>query len=192
MEVEANSQISVEELSKTSGGSTTVHINQVIGNTINRVENLADSSSNYEVEMAAGSAVVRGTIFGVGVERLHGTIHTCVNTSDENDLTNHFIDFSNLGTTVNVTEGKTSCCWQDGVPGRPFYTDPDDDPAHFTGGGGGGGGGGCYGYGCYGYPTHAPVMQCSPGCYYYMVGNDYCDTACNNYACSYDDGDCVD
>jgi hypothetical protein len=136
MEVEADTEISVEELSEASGGSTTVRINQVIGNTLNRVENLVDSSSKYEVETLAGSAVVRGTIFSMAVDRDRGVIHTCVNTSREEDEINHFIDFSNLGKTVNVNEGKTSCCWEGGVPGNPFYTDPDDSPANFTGGGG--------------------------------------------------------
>ena len=155
MEVEADTKISVEELSKASGGSTNVHINQVIGNTLNHVENLIDSSSNYEVETLAGSAVVRGTIFRMGVEREDGITHTCASTLNEEDEENHYIDFINGGKTVEVPEGKTSCCWEGGVPGNPFYTDPDDSPAHFTGGGGGGG---CYGYGCHGYyPTPTPM-----------------------------------
>jgi len=138
MEVEADTKISVEELSKASGGATTVRISQVLGNTVNRVENLIDSSSTYEVETPAGSAVVRGTIFNMAVDRDRGVIHTCVNTSKEEDEEQHSIDFSNNGKTVEVIEGKTSCCWDGGVPGDPDYTDPDDDPANFTGGGGGG------------------------------------------------------
>ena len=154
MEVEADTEISVEELSEASGGSTTVRINQVIGNTLNRVENLIDSSSTYEVETLAGSAVVRGTIFRNEVEREDGITHTCVSTLNEEDEERHFIDFSNNGKTIEVPEGKTSCCWEGGVPGNTFYTDPDDSPAHFTGGGGGSS---CYGYGCYGYyPTPTP------------------------------------
>jgi hypothetical protein len=137
MELEADTKILVEELVAASGGSTTVRINQVIGSTLNRVENLIDSSSTYEIETLAGSAVVRGTIFRTEVDQPYsGIIHTCVNTSKEEDEINHSIAFSNLGETVNVTEGKTSCCWEGGVPGAPDYTDPDDDPANFTGGGG--------------------------------------------------------
>jgi hypothetical protein len=138
MEVEADTELSIEELGVASGGSTTVRINQTIGNTLNRVENLIDSASNYEVETLAGSAVVRGTIFSMEVDRDRGVIHTCVNTSKEEDEEQHSIDFSNNGKTVEVPEGKTSCCWEGGVPGNPFYTDPDDSPANFTGGGGGG------------------------------------------------------
>ena len=191
MEVEADTKILVEELSKASGGATTVRISQVLGNTVNRVENLIDSSSTYEVETLAGSAVVRGTIFGMEVDRDRGVVHTCVNTSKEEDEEQHSIDFSNNGKTVEVIEGKTSCCWEGGVPGDPDYIDPDDDPANFPGGGGGGG---CYGYECYGYPTptQTPMTECSPGCYYYMIGNGYCDEACYTEACSYDSGDCID
>jgi hypothetical protein len=189
MEIEVDSKISVEELSVASGGSTTVRINQVIGSTLNRVENLIDSSSKYEVETLAGTAVVRGTIFRNQVEREDGITHTCVSTFKEEEG-QHLVDFSNNGETVEIPEGKTACCWQGGVPGSPFWTDPDDNPANFTGGGGGG----CYGYGCHVYPTptSTPMMECSPGCYYYMIGNGYCDEACYTEACSYDYGDCID
>lgn len=152
MEIELDAEISVEELSVASGGSTTVRINQVIGNTLNRVENLVDSSSIYEVETLAGSAVVRGTIFYNEVEREDGITHTCASTLNEEDGENHYVDFSDGGKTVEIPEGKTACCWEGGVPGNPFWTDPDDNPANFTGGGGGG----CYGYGCY-QPTPTPT-----------------------------------
>ena len=154
MEVRSDSEISVEELSKASGGATTVHINQVIGNTVNRVKNLVDSSSAYEVETLAGSAVVRGTIFSMEVDRDRGVIHTCVNTSKEEDEEVHSVDFSNRGKTVNVSEGKTSCCWEGGVPGNPFNT----NSANSAGGGGGGGGSSCYGYGCTGYEPTPTLM----------------------------------
>ena len=157
MEIQADSEISVEELNMASGtGSTTVRINQVLGNTLNRVENMVDSSSTYEVETLAGSAVVRGTIFSMEVDRDRGVIHTCVNTSKEEDEEVHSVDFSNRGKTVNVSEGKTSCCWEGGVPGNPFNT----NSANSAGGGGGGGGGGssCYGYGCTGYKPTPTLM----------------------------------
>ena len=156
MEVKADSEISVEELSKASGGSTIVRISQVLGNTVNRVENLVDSSSTYEVETLAGSAVVRGTIYSIHVDKYGELTHTCCNTSDEEDNEQHNVDFSGGGVTVKVPEGMTSCCWEGGVPGSPFYTDPSDDPLQF---GGDGGGSGCYGYECQGYqPT--PSEHC--------------------------------
>jgi len=160
MEVESDSEISVEELSKASGGSTTVRISQVLGNTLNRVENLIDSSSTYEVETLAGSAVVRGTIYRIQVNQYGEITHTCCSTSDEEDNQQHNVDFSNGGKTVGVTEGKTSCCWEGGVPGSPFYTDPADDPLQF--GGDGGGGGGCYGYQCGYLPTSTPYPSYTP------------------------------
>jgi hypothetical protein len=137
MEVEADSEISVEELNVASGGSTTVRINQVIGNTVNRVENLIDSSSTYEVETLAGSAVVRGTIYRIQVNQYGEITHTCTSTLDEEDKEEHSADFSNGGKTVEVPEGMTSCGWEGGVPGDPFYTDPADDPLQGSSGEGG-------------------------------------------------------
>jgi hypothetical protein len=32
--------------------------------------------------------------------------------------------------------------------------------------------------------------QCAPGCYASWLGDGDCDSACNNAACNYDDGDC--
>ena len=151
MEIEADSEISIEELSKTSGGSTTVRINQVIGNTINRVENLVDSSSTYEVETLAGSAVVRGTIYSIQVDQYGELTHTCASCVDEEDNQQHNVDFSGGGSMVKVPEGMTSCCWEGGAPGSPFYTDPADDPLQFSGDSGGGG------------------SQCPPGCY--LIGD---------------------
>jgi|GEM_PF-7104528 len=146
MEVQADSQISVEELSKASGGSTTVRISQTLGNTINRVENLIDSSSTYEVETLAGSAVVRGTIYHIQVDE--DGRHTCCDTQDEKDTEDHYVYFSNLGKTVQVPEKKKSCGWEGGVPSDPFFTDPNDDPLKNTTGDSGGG------------------SPCPPGCYF--------------------------
>ena len=180
MEVEAESEISVEELSAASGGSTTVRISQVLGNTINRVENLVDSSSTYEVETLAGSAVVRGTIYRIQVNQYGEITHTCCSTSDEEDNKQHNVDFSGGGSTVKVPEGMTSCCWEGGAPGSPFYTNPADDLLQFSGDSGGGGS----------EPT------CAPGCYYSMIGDGTCQLACDVEACSYDcsgftDGDAI-
>ncbi|MFA5055776.1 MAG: FecR family protein [Dehalococcoidia bacterium] len=134
MEVEADTDISIEELSENSGGSTTVRINQVIGSTINRVQNLVDSSSTYEVETPAGSAVVRGTIEKIQVG-LYG--RTCTEVVDEEDTEEHSAVFTGMGVAVAIAEGMMSCCEAGGIPGQPFYTDPADDP--WQGGDGGGG-----------------------------------------------------
>ncbi|MFA5375785.1 MAG: FecR domain-containing protein [Dehalococcoidia bacterium] len=145
MELEADTEISIEELSEASGGSTTVRINQVIGNTINRVENLVDSSSTYEVETPAGSAVVRGTI----KEILVGTSgRTCVSIWDEEDTAEHSATFTGNGVAVSIAEGMISCCEAGGIPGAPFYADSSDDPLDGSTMGGGG-----------------DVSPCPPGCY---------------------------
>ena len=207
MEVEAESEISVEELSKASGGSTTVRISQVLGNTINRVENLVDSSSTYEVETLAGSAVVRGTIFGMQVDQYGEFTYTCANTSKEDDNKSHSVDFSGSGSTVKVPEGMTSCCWEGGVPGSPFPTDPADDPLQFSSGDGGGGSQcppGCYPEDGFrgeavieGFPldTSEFVCSCPEGCYCLppicqglgescQIGDDCCSGSCSDGYCS--------
>ena len=133
MEIQADSEISVEELSAASGGSTTVHVNQVIGNTLNRVKNLVDSSSTYEVDTPAGSAVVRGTIEGIHVD---GTGRTCTDVQDENDAAKHSAAFTGKNVSVTIGEGQTACCAPGDVPGTPFYTDPTDDPNQYNTGDG--------------------------------------------------------
>lgn len=144
MEVESDTEISVEELSQASGGSTTVRINQTVGNTLNRVQNLVDSSSTYEIDTKAGSAVVRGTTFNVQVTQYTDTSRTCAGTKKDDDTTTHSVDFSNGGKTVNIPEGMRACAWEGGVPCDPFYSDPTDDPLFYVGDGGGGGGGGSH------------------------------------------------
>ena len=176
MEVRSDSEISVEELSKASGGATTVRINQVIGNTVNRVKNLVDSSSAYEVETAAGSAVVRGTIEDIQVDP---SGRTCVGIWDEKDVAKHSANFTGSGVTVIIGEGMTACCDLGGIPGAPFYTNPDDDPHQSNTGSSGGGGGGC-GSECqacggynYGYCPRGQIC-CAP----YGYGDYYCASSC--------------
>ena len=150
MEVQADTEISVEELSAASGGSTTVHVDQVIGNTLNRVKNLVDSSSTYEVETPAGSAVVRGTIEEIHVD---GTGRTCTDVQDENDAAKHSAAFTGKNVSVTIGEGQTACCEPGGVPGTPFYTNPTDDPNQYNTGDNSGGGGG------------SPEPTCAPECW---------------------------
>ena len=138
MEVEAGTEISVDELSQAAGGATTVRIQQTIGNTINRVQNLVDSSSTYEVETPAGSAVVRGTVYKVRVNDYNGLSQICIDNIDQGDeQSEHLVDLSGGGETVGVPEGRTDCCWEGGQPGNPFYTNPGDDPLNADTSGGG-------------------------------------------------------
>ena len=124
MEVESDTEISVDELSAAAGGSKTIRINQVIGNTVNRVENIIDSSSTYEVETPAGSGVVRGTIFLVVVTG-NGR-YISISTLDEGDEEEHYVILINNGVEVIIPEGMTSTCEEGGIPGNPFHTNPGD------------------------------------------------------------------
>jgi hypothetical protein len=139
MEVNAGTDISVEELSVASGGATTIRINQAIGNTLNRVENLVDSSSTYEVDTPAGSAVVRGTTESIQSSE----DRTCVSVADEGDAADHSAELTNKGVTALIGEGMTGCCNAGGIPGTPFYTDSSDDPLSSASGSDVGQGGGC-------------------------------------------------
>ena len=135
MEVESDSEISVEELSNASGGATTVRINQMLGNTLNRVENIVDSSSTYEVETPVGSAVVRGTFFGMLVDRYGELFHACTSCFNQGDNKEHSVDFG----PVKVPVDMTSCWWEGSAPGAPFFTNSANDPLLYVGDSGGGG-----------------------------------------------------
>ena len=69
MEIKANSEILVNELSTASTGSTSVGLKELVGSTVNRVAKLVDSSSKYEVDTPAAAAVVRGTVFDMLVKQ---------------------------------------------------------------------------------------------------------------------------
>ncbi len=63
-EVAADSEVLLDEMAVAPHtGSTSIHLKQFVGHTVNRVQKLVDSGSEYEVETPAGSAVVRGTAF---------------------------------------------------------------------------------------------------------------------------------
>ena len=68
MELDDYTEVVVVDLDMAEGGSTTVNMFQAVGDTLNRVEQLTDTASSYEVETPAGVAVVRGTTFGLGVD----------------------------------------------------------------------------------------------------------------------------
>ena len=145
MELEADSEISIQELIKASNGSTTIRINQLIGTSINCVQNILDSSSTYEIETAAGSVVARGSICKIQVNQYNGLTQTCINTIDEGDQQNHSVTFNGSGSSVEVLEGMSACCWEEGVPGNPYIPET--------------GRGGC----CRPRPTPTPVCQgCTP------------------------------
>jgi len=110
MEVEANSQVVIEDLSLTASGSTSVGLKQLLGNTVNRVGQLVDSASSYEVETPAAVAVVRGTAFNMEVEQ---DGFTTVQTTQGS------VSFTAAGVTVTVNKGQQSTATVGGTPSTP-------------------------------------------------------------------------
>ncbi len=78
IELDANTELSLDELFVTEEGSTVIKLKQEIGKTSSRVEKLVDPASRYEVETPAGAAVVRGTTMGVTVLADGLTIIDCI------------------------------------------------------------------------------------------------------------------
>ena len=110
MEIKASSQILVNELSTASAGSTAVSLKEQVGNTINRVAKLVDSSSKYEVETPAAVAVVRGTVFDLQVQQNGDTT-----VKAEQDS----VSFTASGVTVTVNQGFQSSASKGGTPSTP-------------------------------------------------------------------------
>ncbi len=68
IELEAGAEVEVLELGIAKDtGSTIIRLKQVIGNTVSRVQKLADVNSSYEVETPTAIAAVRGSIMFVRV-----------------------------------------------------------------------------------------------------------------------------
>jgi hypothetical protein len=110
MEIKANSEILVNELSTASAGSTVVRLKQQIGRTINRVAKLLDSSSRYEVDTPAANTLVRGTVFELLVLQ-NGD--TTVNAEQDS------VSFTASGVTVTVSQGFQSSASVGSTPSTP-------------------------------------------------------------------------
>jgi hypothetical protein len=68
IELEAGTEIEIASLDiSTDTGSTTITLEQTIGNTISRVTKLVDPASHYEVETPTGVVAVRGSVMQVYV-----------------------------------------------------------------------------------------------------------------------------
>ena len=110
-EVGADSEILLSEMEVAPNtGSTSIHLNQLVGHTVNRVQKLVDSASNYEVETPAGSAVVRGTAFKSYVRDDGYTTIYCEEGA---------VWFSAGGVTVVLNEGEQSSAMPGGTPSQP-------------------------------------------------------------------------
>ncbi len=110
MEIKANSEILVNELSTASTGSTAVSLKETVGSTINRIGKLVDSASKYEVDTPAAVAVVRGTVFDLLVQQ-NGT--TTVKAEQDS------VSFTASGVTVTVNQGFQSSALIGGTPSTP-------------------------------------------------------------------------
>ncbi|MBI5960366.1 MAG: FecR domain-containing protein, partial [Chloroflexi bacterium] len=67
VEILPNSEIVVEAFEPVEGGGTTITLNQLTGETLHRVELVANSGSQYEVNTPVAHLTVRGTEFTVAV-----------------------------------------------------------------------------------------------------------------------------
>ena len=111
VEVEADSEILLSEMTVAPNtGSTSIHLNQLVGHTVNRVQKLIDSASEYEVETPAGTAVVRGTAFKSYVRDDGYTSIYC----DEGAVW-----FTAGGVTMMLSEGEESSALPGGTPSQP-------------------------------------------------------------------------
>jgi FecR protein len=116
-EVGADSEILLSELAVAPNtGSTSIHLEQIVGHTINRVQKLVDSASEYEIETAAGSAAVRGTTFKSYVRNDGYTSIYCKEGA---------VWFTAGGVTVVVGAGQQSSAMPGGTPSTPsaFHID---------------------------------------------------------------------
>jgi len=67
IELQAGTEIEVASLACTDTGSTTIVLEQTIGNIVFRVTKIIDAASRYEVQTPTGAAVVRGSMMWVYV-----------------------------------------------------------------------------------------------------------------------------
>jgi len=124
MEIKANSEILINELSTATSGSTSVSLMEQVGSTVNRIGKLVDSSSKYEVETPAAVAVVRGTVFDFLVLQ-NGT--TTVKAEQDS------VSFTASGVTVTVNQGFQSSASKGGTPSTPIaFATPTPTQAHTT------------------------------------------------------------
>lgn len=111
IELEAGAEVEVLELGIAEDtGSTIIRLKQIIGNTVSRVQKLADANSSYEVETPTAIAAVRGSIMFVRV-RDDGT--TAVGNGEGN------VSVTGQGEEVLLPEGTYSTVEQGQAPSTP-------------------------------------------------------------------------
>jgi hypothetical protein len=104
LELKSDTQVEIQELIQ--GKTTSIRLQQVIGETISRVKKLVDPASRYEIETPAAVAGARGTIMLVTVAENGMTI-----VGNEEGL----ISVTAQGKEVLISEGEHSTI----LPGQP-------------------------------------------------------------------------
>jgi len=119
MELEWNSEIVISQMQVADSGSTSIQLMQMVGKSVNRVEQMIDPASHYDVETPAGSAVVLGTTFYVLVGDQGYTTVQCYG----GDVT-----FSAGGASVVLPAGMESSALPGGQPGQPQWIGRGGEP----------------------------------------------------------------
>jgi len=119
IELNGETQVSLSEISLSDTGSTTIHLKQIIGNTVSRVKKLTDSASSYEVETQAAVAAVRGSTLDLTVLADGTTIVANV----EGD-----ISVTAQGIEVVIPEGMKVTVVPGSPPGQPEPIIPPTPP----------------------------------------------------------------
>jgi len=114
IELQAGTQIEIASLDiSTETGSTTIILEQTIGNTISRVTKILDPASRYEVETPAGVVAVRGSAVQIYVTEDGTTWTTCLEGN---------IWAISEGVELQITEGQ-QCIIRPGQQPELIYLD---------------------------------------------------------------------
>jgi hypothetical protein len=109
IELKSDTQVEIREL--VQGKTTSIRLQQVIGESISRVKKLIDPASRYEIETPAAIIGVRGTIMSVTVAKNGTTI-----VGNEEGL----ISVTSQGKEVLIPEGKHSTINPGETPSEPL------------------------------------------------------------------------
>lgn len=118
-QLEPDTVITVDELSLTKAGSTTVQFTQHVGKTWSRVAKLVDTKSSFNIQTAAAVAVIRGTLIAIDVQEGDGNTQVT-----EVKVFEGLSDVVAKGKTVQVGSGKQTTVNQGQQPGAPVVVPP--------------------------------------------------------------------
>ncbi len=117
VELEPDTEITIDTLQASASGDKVVEITQVLGRTWNVVTHLVSSNSRYEIRTTAATAAVRGTAFQVAVSA-DGTTST--------ETTEGDVSTAAQGAEVHVLRGQLSVVSPGSPPQAP---QPAPEPA---------------------------------------------------------------